>query len=321
MDIYRDYFTREALVRSLAQAQYVPGRLGELGIFEAVPLNSTTMAIEVGVKDGPKVLTAMARGAPRQQENLDKRKVVTFGVSSYGDQGTVYADEVLNARGAGTSGAVEVLTDRRDRTVAKLRGTMDYTHEALRMTTLLAPTTTEFGSQGTEQTIAVQTSTTKTRQEIFNKIIKPVEAALDGIRYSRIRVLCSDGFWAELIENDQITKTYLNWQAAAELRGDVTQAFSYGNVMWERYRGDSNVAITANKAVVVPEGVQGFGFLGFAPNDTLESVGQGALGQPYYVGSKTLVDSQGTKGWEISIQSHAKPVIARPGATFLIKMS
>jgi hypothetical protein len=133
MDIYRDYFTREALVRSLAQAPYTSGRLGELGLFEVVPLTSTVFAVEEQAKDGRRILTAMARGAPRQQTGLDKRKVHTFAVQTYGDEGTVYADEVLNARGAGTEGAIEVLTNRRDRLVAKLRGNVDYTHENMRM--------------------------------------------------------------------------------------------------------------------------------------------------------------------------------------------
>lgn len=322
MDIYRDYFTREELVRVLAQSPYTPGRLGTLGIFEPVPIGSTTMAIEVATKDAGKVLSVIPRGSPRSQTGLDKRSVKTFTTETIGDQGVVYADEVLNARGAGTSGAKEILEDRRQRLVSRLRRTVDRTHESFRMSTLLAPGTTEFGAQGTEQTIAVQTDATKMRQEVFNKIVKPIESALDGETYSGVTVLCSDGFWAEFIENKYIKDHYLNWQAAMDRLQSSTRApFSFAEINWERYRGDSSVKITDNKAVAVPTGVQGFAFMGMAPNDTVESVGAGALGQPYYMGSKPLTDSQGTKGWEISIQSHPKFVVGRPGATFLIKMS
>lgn len=321
MDIYRDYFTRESLVRVLAQAPYTPGQLGAAGLFETVPLNSTTLAIEEQTKDSGTILTAISRGAPRQQKNLDKRKVHTFTTQSFGDEGSVMADEVLNARGAGTSGAIEVLEDRRQRVVSRLRRDMDMTHEAARMTTLLAPTTTELGTQGTEQTILLATDATKTRQEIFNKILLPVEAALDGLAYSDIDVYCSDGFWSDLIENKSIKDTYLNWQAAADLRGNLAAPFRWGDVNWIRYRGIGTVKVTTSKAVVVPRGVDGFAFQAFAPNDTLESVGAGALGQPYYVGAKVLSDSQGTKGWEISIQSHPRFLVARPAATFLVKLT
>lgn len=321
MDIFRDYFTRENLVRALEKAPYTPGRLGELGLFETVGLTSTTFAVEEQTTDAGKVLSAITRGAPRQTTGLDKRKVHTFTTQTFGDEGYVYADEALNARGAGTAGQAEVLADRRDRTVRKLRRNMDLTHESLRMACLLAPGTTEFGTIGTEQTIAVQTDATKTRQEIFNKIIVPTENALDGINFTSIHVLCSDGFWAELLENKQIRETYLNWQAAAELRGETRMSFGYGNVMWERYRGTSAVKITDNKAVAFPVGVPEMFWQAFSPNDTLQSVGAGALGQPYYVGAKPVEDALGTKAMQMAIASHPKMVCGRPGAIRLIKMT
>jgi Phage major capsid protein E len=319
MDIFRDYFTRENLARALEKAPYTPGQLGASGMFETVGLTSTTFAVEEQTTDAGRLLTAISRGSPRTQTSLEKRKVHTFTTASYGDQGTVYADEVLNARGAGTAGMAEVVTDRRDRIVRKLRLNMDLTMEGLRMACLLAPGTTEFGTAGTEQTIAVQTDATKTRQEIFTKIIKPVESALGGIPFRGIHVWCSDGYWQDLLENKQIRETYLNWTDAAALRGDPRQAFTFGGVMWERYRGVTGCEITADKAVVAPVGVPEMFWQAFAPNDTMESVGTGALGQPYYMGSKPITDSQGTKGMEASVQTHPKVVCGRPGAVFLIK--
>jgi hypothetical protein len=322
MDIYRDYFTREELVRTLAQSPYTPGGIGQLGIYEAVPLASTVFGIEVETKDAGKILTVIPRGSPRSQSGLDKRKVHTFVTQTIGDETQVFADEVLNARGAGTSGAKEILENRRQRGMNKLRRNVDLTHESFRLSTLLAPGTTEFGAQGAEQTIAVQTDTTKMRQEVFNKVVKPIEAALDGESYSGVTVVCSDGFWAEFIENKYIKDHFIGWQQAMDrLKEDVRTPFRFAEIDWIRYRGTSTVKVTDNKAVAVPRGVQGFGFVGFAPNDTAESVGAGALGQPYYVGAKTITDAMGTKGWEMAIASHPKFVIGRPTATFLIKMS
>lgn len=322
MDIYRDYFTREELVRVLAQAPYTPGLLGQLGLFEPVPLTGTTFAVEEETKDGARILTAHPRGAPREQTNLDKRKVHTFAVTSfYGDQGNVYADEVLNARGAGTSGAAEVITERRNRLVAKLRRNIDLTHENLRMQCILNPASTEFGAAASAATIAVQTDATKLRQEIFNKITLPMEAALDGLAFGEPLVLCSNGYWADLIEAKSIKETYLNYQAAAELRGAVAEEFVFGGVRWRRYRGSGTVKIPDNEARAIPTGVQGTFWLPMAPNDTMESVGTGALGQPYYMGSKPFGDSQGTKGWEVSIQSHVRAICGRPACIIPIQKS
>lgn len=321
MDIFRDYFTRENLVRSLAQAPYVPGRLGELGLFETVPLTSTTFAVEESAKDGRRVLTPIARGAPRLKTGLDKRKVHTFVTTTIGDSGEVYADEVLNSRGAGTEAAAEIIIDRRDRLVAKLRGNVDLTHESMRMTCLLNPGSTEFGSAAASAIIAVQTAGTKVRQEIFNKIIKPIEAALDGVAYRGIHALCEDGYWADLIENEQIRQTYLNWQAAAELRADPRESFVFGNVTWERYRGGSGVNIAANEAVAFPVGAPGLFWQALAPTDTMESVGAGALGQPYYLGAQPIKDALGTKAMEVAIASHPVMVCGRPAAVRRITRS
>lgn len=326
MDIYRDYFNREELVRTLAQAPFTPGLLGQLGIFDSVPLTSTTLSIEVEKKNAGRVLTAKPRGAPRQRQTTDTRVVHTFTVTDqYGDEDSVMADEVLNAR-SGIQGAKEVIEMRRAEKMAKLRRTVDRTHEVLRMTRLLSPASSEFGSAASGAVVAVQTDATKTRKEIFDKIIVPIEAALDGLSYTSILVLCSDGYWSDLMDNKQVRETYVNWEAAQGLRGgmqgangQVAAPFPWGDVVWQRYRGTSDCKIPDNEARALPMGVaDGLAWQAFAPNNTIESVGSGAMGQPYYVGAKPLTDSQGTIGWEMSIQSHCRMVWGRPGAVIPI---
>lgn len=322
MDIYTDFFNRTELVRVLALQPYTPGLLGSLGMFQSVPISSTIFAVEEQPKNGGRVLTAMPRGAPRQTMGQDKKKLHTFPVTDqYGDQGAVWADEVLNARGAGTSGAKEVIEQRRSEQMARMRLTVDKTHEYLRMAKLLSPASTEFGAAASGAVIAVQTDATKTRKEIFDKIIVPIESALDGSSYSSIVVLCSDGYWSDLMDNKQIRDTYINWEAAATLRGgmqgangQVAAPFPWGDVTWMRYRGTSDCKIPDNEARAFPVGVPDLAWQAFAPNTTVESVGTGALGQPYYVGSKPITDSQGTLGWEMSIQSHVRMVVGRPAA-------
>jgi hypothetical protein len=186
------------------------------------------------------------------------------------------------------------------------------------MQCLLNPGTTEFGAAPATAVIAVQTDATKTRQEIFNKLIVPMENALDGLPYKSIHVFCSDGYWSDLLENKQIRETYLNWEAAAALRGDPRQMVSFAGVTFERYRGTSAVKITDNEAVAFPTGVEGFGWMPFAPTDTMESVGAGAMGQPYYLGAKPIGDALGTKAMQIAIASHPKVVCGRPGAVLRI---
>jgi hypothetical protein len=308
MEIFRDYFTAESLTDSLANAAYVPGQTADL--YETRGIGSTTLAIEALDDSGPNALTAIPRGAPLPAMALDKRSVVTFALQTYGTQGAVYADEVLNARSFGTSGAGQIVATRRDETVAKLRRNIDNLHESLRMAVVLEPDN-GFGSNPAEASIALGADATKTRAELFTKIIQPMESALGGVIFSGIRVLCSDGYWASIIENKAIKDSYLLAMEGAEVRGDPRQAFTWGGVTFERYRGSSTVKITDNKAVAVPMGVSGLFIQAFGPDDTFDSVGAGAMGAPYYVRAFDMDDA---KGWRIRAQTHCKMVCTRPTA-------
>lgn len=308
MELYRDYFTRESLTDSIVNAPYIPGQLAPF--FETRGLGSTTLAIEALAENGPSSLTAIPRGAPLPAIDLDKRTVVTFPTQTYGAQGAVFADEVLNARAAGTAGAGEIVAARRDETVARLRRSIDNLHESLRLSCALNPDN-GFGNNPAEATVALATDGTKTRQEFFTKVMKPLEAALGGIAFSGVTVLCSDGYWGALIENKSIRETYLNTQSAADLRADPRDAFNFAGIRFERYRGSSSVAITTDKALAIPSGVSGLFIQAFAPDDTMDSVGAGAMGVPYYLRAFDLDDA---KGWRIRAQTHCAMVCTRPTA-------
>ena len=49
-------------------------------------------------------------------------------------------------------------------------------------------------------------------------IIRTMGTALDGQPFSGIEALCGDQFFDALIKNAEVRQTYLNYQAAADLR-------------------------------------------------------------------------------------------------------
>lgn len=317
MDIYRDYFTREQLVGSLANSQFVPGLVGSLGLFNTLRLSGTTLAIEALPDNDVSETTAVPRGTPGKPLELEKRSVETFAVSTYAWQAAVLADEVLNLRVAGTSGAAEVFTQRRDEMVAKLRRQADFQLEYLRVATINSPDNA-FGSAPSAEAIAFGVADSALRSAIFEKITLPMESALGGIPYTGLVALCEDTFWKALIDSKTIRETYLNQVAAAELRNAPADSFDFSGVRWMRHRAGGNIAISTGTAKIVPTGVDSLFVQAFAPNDTLSSVGAGALGEAYYLDSYPLDDD---KGFRMTLQTHPVMVCTRPEAVLTIDLS
>jgi len=318
MNNYADFFTREELLVAVQKAPYIPGQLGGLGLFETRGLTSTTLAVEVAPDNDVTVATAVPRGTPPAPLNLEKRAVYTFPVSTYNKQIAVLADEVLNVRAMGTRGAAEVVTTRRDEAVAKLRRWVDQQLEHLRVACVNAPDNA-IGSRPADQVIAFANNDAGMRSVVYDKIILPMETALGGTPYSGLLAICDDVFWKAFIASKSVSDTYLNWAAAVELRNQVPEnGFSYGGVTWMRYRGAGTTDISSGYAKVVPLGVDGMFIQAFAPDDTISSVGAGAMGVPYYLNAWDLDDD---KGWRLTVQSHPVMVCTRPEAVLSIDLS
>lgn len=321
MDIYRDYFTREQLLASIATAQYVPRMLGEMGLFRTIGLTSTTLAIEALPDNNVAESAAIARGAPPKPLNLEKRSVHTFTTSTYAWNGAVMADEVLSARVAGTSGAAEVIMDRVDGVTAMLRSQADFQHEYLRMACINSPTNA-FGSAPAAAVVAFGSSdTVAVNNSIYTNIWKAMEDALGGIAFTGIDVLCSDTYWQAVIQSKTMRETYLNQAAASSLRGIPLEYIDYGNVRWWRYRASGNIAVTSGTGKVIPRGVPGLFVQAFAPDDTVDSVGMGEMGSPYYLNSRPIETPAGVKGYQITLQSHPVMVCTRPTAVLTVDLS
>ncbi len=316
---YADFFTATALLEAIAAQTYVPGQLGASGLFETRGLSGTKLALEEQPDNGgTNLLTATPRGTPSKGSALARRKVHTFETAHYRVDGAVYADEVLNLRAGGANAVAELITTRRDETIAMLRRDIDLTLEKLRLTTLITPTNA-LGTKPANAVLAVQTDATKTRAQIYKKIIEPMEIALDGIPFSGITVWCSAGYWEKLLENKEIRETYLYVQNAQALTGDGRDQVTYAGVTFIRYRGAGTTVITVDQAIAVPNGIAGLFIQGFAPADTLSSVGAGALGTPYYPAAYPI--DSGDRGWHIEVQTNPVVVCTRPTAILTIAMA
>ena len=316
MDLFKSYFTRETLAGVIRKAPYTPGILGSAGLFQTVGLTSTTALIEELAQETVAESAAIARGAPATALALGSRKMHPFQAASYGWQSSVLADEVLNVRAAG-SGAAEVIQTRLAEKTAKLRQQAAFQHEYLRVACLNNPSNS-IATAPAAAVVAFGGADSAMRTAIHNNVVLPLEAALGGMPYAGLDAYCSDTYWVALIESKTVKETYLNTAAAAELRNASPDSFNYGGITWHRYRAGGNCAITAGQAKIVPRGVSGLFLQCFAPNDTLSSVGAGAMGTDVYLDSQPI---DGDKGYLLTLQSHPVMVCARPDAIITVDLS
>lgn len=317
-------FSLQTLTAAINETKYQPGRLGELGWFKAQGLSTLTANIES--REG---VLSIVDPKPRGSDGTPlaaagDRKLLPFIVPHMPQRDTLLADEVQGVRAFGTESQAEALQMRLNEKLARLRQNIEYTMEYHRMQAVQGnyidvngATTSLFTTFGVSQetkSMAFNASTSSKQREKALEVLELIEAQLDGVPFSGIRVLCSSGFWKALIEDKDLKDTYLNHMQAAELRRDPRMAFEYNGLTYERYRGTSAVGITADAAYAVPDGVPNLFLTRFAPADYNETVN--TIGLPYYAKSEPLKFG---KGYEIEAQSNALNICTRPAA--IIKLT
>ncbi len=312
-----DAFSLQTLTAAINNLPHQPARLGELGLFSEQGI--TTLDATIEEDNGVLSLVDVApRGGPGKVITDNKRKVYSFRVPHLPENASILADEVQGVRAFGSEGSAEVVQARVNDRLDQMRRNIDYTIEAHRMAAMqgsfydvngnLKSLFTEFGVTQTVATIALSSASTKVRQDAFD-ILKAIEDGLGGTPFSTPRALCSDGFWRAFIEHDAVKSAYDRYEQGANLRQDPRVGFEYAGITWERYRGNSQVTVPANEAVVAPSGVPGLFITRFAPADYNETVN--TIGLPYYAKSEP---KKFGKGWDIEAQSNPINLCTRPAS-------
>jgi hypothetical protein len=311
-------FNLQTLTAAINNVKYAPGRLGALGLFNEQGISTLSASIEE--RDGVlELVDIVPRGGPGEVVGGESRKIHSFTIPHMPARATVMADEVQGVRLFGSENQAEVLQTRVNERLATMRRNLDYTLESHRVAALMGnyydangatqSLFTTFGVSQASQNMALSASATSKAREKATIILEKIEDALDGVPFSGVHVFCSSGFWKALLEDKDAKETYLNTQMAASLRNDPRLMFDWNGITWERYRGTSSVAITANKAYAVPMGVPNLFITRFAPANYNETVN--TIGLPVYAKGEPMKFG---KGWELEAQSNALNICTRPAS-------
>lgn len=316
-----DAFSVAALTAAINEQEYVPGRLAALGLFQEEGVATLTVQIE---KDGDTLALVPAgeRGTSGLVVAGSKRTLIPFNTVHLPQRFAIKADEIQGIRAFGTLTELQAVQDVVNKRLAKAKRQLDATHEFHRMgaingkvldadgTSVLLDIYKVFGVSQQKLSMGLNDEESNVQVQCVDALDMQ-EEALGNVTTTGARAFCGKNYWKKLIAHKSVVDTYKGSQQAAALRGDGREAFDFGGIAWERYRGKvSGVPFVADdEARLVPEGVSDLFLSVYAPADYMETVNTEGL--PYYSKLEEMPFGKGVAG---EVQSNPLHICTRPRA-------
>lgn len=332
-----DPFSLVSLTDSINKVPFVPGHLGQLGIFEEVPISTTSVLLEE--KDGVLYLVEnKPRGAAGQQNQTEKRKARSLVLTHLPTEDRINADEIQNVREFGSNDQAKAIQNVVDSRLTTMSRSLDATLEHLRIgaikgeildsdgTTVIYNLFTEFGVQQEAEIDFDLDNANPASGVVRTKcagVTRKIADNLGAVPFTGVHALCGDAFFDNLIAHKEVRETYLGQAEAAELRkgyvqgGMVFGSVFYGGIMFTNYRGKVGSVdyINTDKVHFFPVGTSGLFRNYFGPANYMETVN--TLGLPKY--AKASPDMRFQKYVDLEAQSNPLPICTRPKALMLGK--
>jgi hypothetical protein len=302
LDVFNnDAFAVTTMIEPVNLMPTEPGFLGSLGLFQQKGVSTTTVGIQK--KNGRlDLIETTPRGAPIKMAEPRLKDVRNFSIPRLAKGDKLFAAELQNVipdpGETDVDLAVRIVAEKQQ----QLKQDLEYTKEyhrlgALQGVLLDADSTTIYDfydewdiASPTPIDLAFSTlANGALRTALVNQISRPlIRASQAGVAIRRVIGLAGDDFYDALVANGEVRVSYLNWQAAAELRGNAGEGaafatFKYGGIEWINYQGsDDNdtIAIDPDEAIVFPVGVPGMFRHIMGPGESFGQVNR--IGQDVY---------------------------------------
>jgi hypothetical protein len=334
MDIFKqDAFTQVEMTDALERTEYKPGYLGTLGIFEPAPIRTDKFSIEKR-EHVLSLIQTSERGAPLEQQKRDQRDIRDFRTRRVAKGDTIMASEIANIRAFGKESELQQVQAEVMLRMRNLRDDVDLTHENLRLGALQGIVLdadgstiynwfTEWGiTQPTEIDFDLDNANPAEGAVRLkcNEVVRGMWRAAKGsmVGTTELIGLCGDTFYDQLTTHKEVRATYLNQQAAAELRGPVGRVFSqlsYGDITFVNYRGtddNSKVAVPATKCKFFPRGARGLFKHVMSPGESFDLVN--TPGRPFY--AIQVPDRDRNMFVDVEVYSYPMYICTNPGVLF-----
>ena len=319
-----DLFSAVTLTAAVNTLPFVPGRIGEMDIFEEQGVTTTAIAIEEldGTLD---LIPNTPRGAPPLQNQKQKRSAHFLTIPHLPLQDVIKPGEIQNVRAFGGGDRLEALQSLMLRRSARMMSAHDATLEHLRMGALQGIVLDADGvsviyNLYTEFNVAqpvLDFDLGNPNADILGQceqVAANIETTLGAATYVQLRALCGQTWWRRFISHPKVVQAYQYYQHDGQpspLSTDLRyKGFEFGGIVFEVYRGKvGGVSFIADsEAHAFPIGVPGLYITRFAPAEYLDTVN--TVGLPRYM--RPYVHPK-LDGVDLDTESNPLSICTRPG--------
>lgn len=317
------------LTDAINSLKYVPGRIGQLGLFMESGVAATSVMIEE--KNGQlSLISPTPRGGPGVTVGKTKRGLRSLAVPHFEVNDAIMAEEVQGVRAWGSETELETVQDKVSEQMSVHVDSYSATQEYSRIGAIKGVVTysdgttlnlfTEFGVVQEGEIDFDLDNANPNKGALRRKcagLVRQMSGILDGVPYASIHAFCGDSFFDDLLAHPEVIDSYKNTSMAQVLRegyvlpngNKIYGAFEFGGIVWENYRGSvgGTAFVNTDKCHLLPLGVPRLFRTYYAPADYLETVN--TMGKRLYVKQYEMPNG---KGVHFDTQMNALELCTRP---------
>lgn len=327
MDVFNGRaFHMTEMTAALNRTPHLPTFLGAQNIFEPKPVRTISVSIEQ--KAGTlSLIQTSERGAPLQQADREARDIRDFRTVRVAKGDTLHAYEIEGIRAFGNESELMQVQAEVAARLTNLNNDVELTMENMRLGAIqgivlnadgstIRNWYTEWGiAQPAEIDFELDDPATDVRAKC-NAVVRAMARASGGAwvaNRTEVHALAGDDFFDNLTGHAHTRDTWLNQQAAADLReGNAFSSFKFGGIHFHNFRGtddNSTVAVGSSLCKFYPVNAPGVFQVAQSPGETFDFVN--TPGQRVYA---MLVPDRERNAW-VKPEVYAYPlfICTRPG--------
>lgn len=319
LDVFSDSaFDMASLTVAIDKLPRIPGRIGQMGLFQTVPVNTLTAQIEE--RHGRlSLLKTGARGTAGSTDRRRDRKVRSFSIPHIPHDDAVQAEEVQGVRAFGSETQLETVANVVNEKMTQMKQNHEITWEYHRAGCLQGIVLdadgstiynwfTEFGI--TEKVVDFDFAGSGDPKLKSLEVLRHIRNALGGTPFREIHALCGNDFFDAFVDHADVKESYERYQANEFARTQQFETpFKWGGITWENY--DFSVGtkdyVPAAEARFFPLGAPNIFQRINAPANFIETVN--TMGRDIYVKQERQKFDTGV---DLTSQSNPLHICTRP---------